>query len=113
MWLVGREELERGARWIRRAGGPAVALSRWMPILPEVISCAAGLFAMPGRTFFPALLSGSAPMAFTFAAMGHLGAERPLLAILLSAGIAGALWLGASRILERSTPSPGRPSQPS
>ncbi len=77
-------------------------LSRWMPILPEAVSCLAGLTKMRWRTFLIALACGSFPMGFVFAAVGHLGQERPGLALGLSALIPVLLWLVAAKILRRS-----------
>ena len=56
---------------IANGGGWVVALSRALPILPEVISCTAGLVRMPFRKFTVALACGSAPMGFLFAAIGR------------------------------------------
>ena len=63
-----------------------------MPVLPEAVACLAGLSRMPARRFFLALACGSAPMAFTFAALGSLGESRPVLAICVSALVPLALW---------------------
>lgn len=91
--VLGREDLEQGERLFARAGGWLVVLSRWLPILPEVIACMAGLSRMPVRTFVIALLCGSAPLGFAFAAIGHAGVEHPVLALALSALAPPILWL--------------------
>lgn len=91
--LLGPKDLERGERLFRDVGGWLVVLSRWLPVFPEVIACMAGLTRMPARTFFLALACGSLPLAFVFAAVGHAGAERPVLAIALSALLPPVLWL--------------------
>lgn len=91
--ILGEKDLERGERLFRNVGGWLVVLSRWLPIFPEVIACMAGLARMPARTFFFALACGSLPLAFVFAAVGHAGAERPVLAIGLSALLPPVLWL--------------------
>ena len=69
-----------------------VALSRWLPLLPEVITCMAGLSKMPFHTFLLALACGSVPMAFTFAAVGELGADYPALSLCLSAFFPLLFW---------------------
>jgi uncharacterized membrane protein YdjX (TVP38/TMEM64 family) len=92
--LLGPEGLADGERLFARVGGWLVVLSRWLPVFPEVIACMAGLTRMPARIFALALVCGSAPLAFTFAAVGHAGVERPLLAIGLSALLPPLLWLG-------------------
>jgi uncharacterized membrane protein YdjX (TVP38/TMEM64 family) len=91
--LLGPGDLEQGERLFARAGGWLVVLSRWLPIFPEVIACMAGLSRMPLRTFLVALLCGSAPLGFAFAAIGHAGVEHPLMAIALSALAPPLLWL--------------------
>ena len=91
--LLGAQELARGERLFARAGGWLVVLSRWLPVFPEVIACMAGLARMPPRAFFAALACGSAPLGFVFAAIGHAGADHPILAIALSAGLPPLLWL--------------------
>jgi uncharacterized membrane protein YdjX (TVP38/TMEM64 family) len=70
-----------------------VALSRWLPVFPEVIACMAGLARMPLSTFLIALLCGSAPLGFAFASIGHAGVEHPVLALALSALAPPLLWL--------------------
>jgi len=91
--ILGQKDLEQGERLFARAGGWLVVLSRWLPILPEVIACMAGLSRMPLRPFLIALLCGSAPLGFAFAAIGHAGVEHPVLAIALSALAPPVLWL--------------------
>jgi len=91
--LLGEPELARGERLFARVGGWLVVLSRWLPIFPEVIACMAGLTRMPAPLFLLALACGSAPLALVFAAVGHAGVERPVLAIALSALVPPLLWL--------------------
>jgi uncharacterized membrane protein YdjX (TVP38/TMEM64 family) len=91
--LLGPDGLAEGARLFARVGGWLVVLSRWLPVLPEVVACMAGLTRMPIQTFGLALVCGSTPLAFAFAAVGHAGVERPLLAIGLSALLPPLLWL--------------------
>ena len=92
-WLAGEEGLAEGERLFRgELGGWIVALSRWMPVLPEVISCLAGLTKMPFPRFFAALCIGSVPMGFVFAWIGHAGEDTPGLALGLSAGLPPLIW---------------------
>ena len=92
-WILGDEDLARGERLFARAGGWLVALSRWLPILPEVVACMAGLTRMPARAFFVALTCGTVPLGFTFAAIGAAGVDRPLLALAVSAVVPVLLWV--------------------
>lgn len=91
-WLLGEHDFIRGQQLFAHYGGWLVVLSRWLPVFPEVIACMAGLTRMPALAFFAALICGSVPFGFTFAALGHAGTEQPLLAIGLSALVPPALW---------------------
>lgn len=102
VWLAGEEGLAKGESLFRsQRGGWLVALSRWMPVLPEAVACLAGLTAMPFRAFFTALVCGSMPLGFTFAAIGALGVERPGLAIALSALVPVALYALSAWLLRK------------
>lgn len=97
--ILGERDLVRGERLFARVGGWLVVLSRWLPIFPEVIACMAGLTRMPVTVFVLALVCGSLPLALAFAAIGHLGADRPLLVMGLSALVPPALWLSLQPVL--------------
>lgn len=100
VWLAGEEGLAKGEAVFQSGrGGWIVALSRWMPVLPEAVACLAGLTKMPFRVFFVALLSGCVPLGFCFAAIGALGVERPTLAVALSALIPVSLYAVATGVL--------------
>jgi uncharacterized membrane protein YdjX (TVP38/TMEM64 family) len=92
--IAGKEGLAEGERlFSSEVGGWMVALSRWMPVLPEVIACMAGLGKMPFPRFLVALCAGSVPLGFTFAAIGAGGSQHPLLTLILSAGLPPVIWL--------------------
>lgn len=101
-WISGEEGLKRGEEIFARRGGWLVALSRWMPVLPEAIACLAGLSNMRWRVFLPALFCGSFPTGFAFAAIGHLGQNDASSAITLSCIVPVLLWLGAIKVLRSS-----------
>jgi uncharacterized membrane protein YdjX (TVP38/TMEM64 family) len=102
VWLAGEVGLAKGeALFQSQRGGWLVALSRWMPVLPEAMACLAGLTRMPFRVFFIALVSGCLPLGFTFAAIGALGLERPGLAIALSALVPVVLYAVAAALLPK------------
>lgn len=96
-WIAGEDGLLRAGEWLEKGGGWLVALSRWMPVLPEAVACLAGLARMRWRTFWLALVCGSVPLGFAFAAIGHLGHSKPVLAVLLSAVVPIGLWMVARR----------------
>jgi uncharacterized membrane protein YdjX (TVP38/TMEM64 family) len=97
--LAGEAELGAYRSLFARSGPWIVALSRWLPLLPEVVACLAGLSRMRARVFFLALACGSVPLGFVFAAIGATGAERPWLAVGLSAGVPAVFLLAGRRWL--------------
>lgn len=99
--IAGEEGLRRGEEIFEKRGGWLVALSRWMPVLPEAVACLAGLSRMNARVFFSALACGSLPTGFAFAAIGHLGQSQPGWAMALSCIVPVVLWLSARRVLGR------------
>jgi len=100
-WLIGEAGLEEGERLFARSGGWLVICSRWLPILPEVVSCMAGLSRMPLSRFALALLCGITPLAFAFAAAGYYGADRPLATLIVAALVPLPVWYVIRRNLER------------
>jgi len=107
-YVLGGAGFDRSREFFLRTGGWTVALSRWMIILPEIISCLAGLTRMPARLYFTALACGAVPMAFTYAWIGHSQSDRPLLALSLSAAIPVLLWPLARALLARRKINPSR-----
>ncbi|MGF1579344.1 MAG: TVP38/TMEM64 family protein [Gemmataceae bacterium] len=70
-WLLGNE-LERAEKFYLQNGMFAVACSRWLPLIPEAISCFAGLVRMPFGNYCLALFCGSVPMSFAYAGLAKL-----------------------------------------
>jgi len=101
VWLVGEKDLQRGEQMFTRIGGWLVAVSRWLPLFPEVIACMAGMVGMPRKLFYLALLCGSAPLGFVYASVGSAGTQRPGLALLISAALPPLLWLILGRWITR------------
>jgi uncharacterized membrane protein YdjX (TVP38/TMEM64 family) len=97
-WL-GDLDYERGRLLFAHGGGWMVALSRALPILPEVISCTAGLVRMPFRKFVISLACGSLPVGLLFAAIGAAGRDAPGWAMLAGLAMPAVLWLMARRWL--------------
>jgi len=54
---------------------------------------------MPPARFCVALVCGTLPMAFVFALVGHLGADKPVVAIAASAVLPILLWPLARKVL--------------
>ena len=102
LWLAGEKGLAENEAVFRRGGPWLIALSRWVPILPEVTSCLAGLARMPVRTFVAALLCGTVPMGFCYAAVGALFEKEPAWALALSVTLPAVLWLAMRPLLRNS-----------
>jgi len=80
--LAGQAGLQQAQRLFDRWGLPIVALSRWLPVLPETV---AFLARVPFPKFVGALATGSIPLGFVFATAGHLGRDAPILIVVLCA----------------------------
>jgi uncharacterized membrane protein YdjX (TVP38/TMEM64 family) len=96
--LLGEADLAAGEELFARSGGWMVAASRWLPIVPEAISCMAGLARMRLSAFVLALIAGAAPLSFVVATLGHAGSDRPLLTLVLCALLPLPLWLILRRL---------------
>lgn len=102
LYLLGPRDQERARRiFAGGSGGWLVALSRWMPLLPEMTCCMAGLTLMDRRRFYLALASGCLPVGLVFGAIGASGVERPGLGLALSAGVPAVLYFAAAWWLKR------------
>jgi len=102
--LAGEQEMKDHQQLFQRSGPWLVAASRWLPLLPEVISCLAGLTRMPARVFMAALACGAVPMGFVYAAIGSAGQDHPGLALTFSVLVPPSLWLAVRPLLRK----PGR-----
>ena len=107
--LAGAAALAENETFFRRRGPWLVAASRWLPLLPEVIACLAGLTRMPARTFTVALLCGSVPLGFVYAAIGAAGQDNPRVALALSVLAPPVLWGLVSPWLRRGRTAPAPP----
>lgn len=91
------KDYERGQKFFAEGGGWLVAFSRAIPILPETVSCMAGISRMPFRRFMLAAACGNLPMAVVFAGIGAAGRDAPMWAVAGSIIVPGFLWLVAGR----------------
>jgi len=96
--LLGRHDLRKAERLTARYGGALVACSRWVPILPEVISVSVGLSGMPPGRFLLALAVGNAPLALVFAGLGAWATEAPGLALGVAVAVSVLAWSVAARL---------------
>lgn len=96
-WLLGNDAA-RAERFFERSGAFAVACSRWLPLLPEAISCMAGLARMPFGRYCIALLCGAAPMCFAYAALATIS-DNEIIPLLISIVLPVPIWFIAGRLL--------------
>ena len=105
--LASPKELDEFRCLFDRWGPLAIIASRAMPILPEVMAVLAGLARMRLRTFLPAVLAGTVPVAGLFAWWGsHAGAEAPGTSFLVAVGAPLILWALALPVLRRAGGQP-------
>ena len=76
-WIAGLEQIERLSAFFKRHGLWAIALSRWMPAVPEVLACLAGLTRMAFVRFAIGNFIGSAAVGFGYAYFGARGEGNP------------------------------------
>lgn len=91
-FLVGEANLDKLGRFFAKHGLWAIALSRWMPLLPEALCCLAGMARMRAAPFLTALACGSLAMGIAFGFLGSAYLERPVLGLILSALIPLFVW---------------------
>ena len=94
-WL-GERDFERGRALFGRGGAWVVAMSRALPILPEVLACMAGLLRMPFGKFCVALACGAVPMGFLYAWIGTMGRDYPGWGLGFGIGVPAILWGAAA-----------------
>jgi uncharacterized membrane protein YdjX (TVP38/TMEM64 family) len=83
--FVGPQSLNRMESLFKQAGAWAIVLTRSLPYsVPEGLVFLAGLAGMPLGKFTAALVVGSVPTAFVFAAIGAGWAGQPILALAVS-----------------------------
>jgi uncharacterized membrane protein YdjX (TVP38/TMEM64 family) len=98
-FLVGPANLEKLGRFFTKYGLWAIALSRWMPLLPEALCCLAGMARMRFGPFLAALACGSLAMGFAFSFLGMAYLDRPVVGLVISALIPLAVWPLAHRFV--------------
>ena len=83
--VAGAESMSRMEGLFERAGAWGIVLTRSLPYsVPEAMVFLAGLAAMPLGKFAAALVIGSIPVGFAFAAIGAGWADQPIQALLAS-----------------------------
>lgn len=80
-WIAGPRQIERVSEFFKRNGMWAIAVSRFIPAVPEVLACMAGLTRMPFGRFCAGNLIGSVLVGFLNAYFGARGEADPASAV--------------------------------
>lgn len=102
--LLGQGELERAMRLAGRVDGPALALTRAVPVLAEATTLAAGAAGAPLARFAVVTGLANAGVAAVYAAVGAAALSEGsfLLAFAAAAGLPALAWL-AARLSRRTS----------
>lgn len=118
-FIAGAESLDKLEHFFQTAGPYAIALTRMLPVVPEALSCLAGLARMPLNRYLLALTVGSVPIAFVFAAFGSTAGDEPLANVLIATlapvVIFPPVWIllqRHARSATRSAPNATDPNEP-
>jgi uncharacterized membrane protein YdjX (TVP38/TMEM64 family) len=84
-WIAGEAEIQRVSGFFARFGLWAIALSRWLPAIPELLACLAGLTRMSFVRFSIGNAIGSLGVGFSYAYFGAQGAGDPAKALAAAA----------------------------
>jgi uncharacterized membrane protein YdjX (TVP38/TMEM64 family) len=76
-WIAGPKQIERLSEFFESNGMWAIAVSRFIPAVPEILSCLAGLTRMPLGRFATGNLIGSVLVGFLNAYFGARGETDP------------------------------------
>lgn len=76
-WIAGPEQIERLSEFFERRGMWAIAVSRFIPAVPEILACLAGLTRMPFTSFAAGNLIGSVLVGYLNAYFGARGETDP------------------------------------
>ena len=69
-WLVGKERLEKGEKFIKKWGVWGVILAGLTPLPFKIVTWSAGIFEMPLKKFLPAVMVSRIPRYFITAYAG-------------------------------------------
>lgn len=101
--LLGNpEEAEAYHELFTRWGGWLIILSRFTPILPEIVLMLAGFTKMPLRQFLPALLTSAFFSSLCFCLLGDWLSNKPVTALLISLFLPVLCWGVIQPILRKA-----------
>lgn len=92
--IVSPEEGARLQAWFESSGALALLLSRSLPMLPEVLSCVAGMSGMRALRYLTLFALGNIPFVFLAAWAGSQSSlEKPWPALIVGMGLPAIAWL--------------------
>lgn len=92
--LIDAAEAERLRVWFAKTGGLALMLSRCLPMLPETLSCLAGISRMSFWRYSLIFAAGNIPYAFLAAWAGSKSdLANPWPALVVGVGVPALAWL--------------------
>lgn len=101
--IAGEENLIKLQQFYKAQGAWAIAVTRALPVLPEVLCCLAGLSRMPFGKFMLALVCGSLPLAFIFAFWGSIAGDESVSNVLIAIVVPAILFLPVWLLIMRFT----------
>lgn len=99
--LLGEKDWERAQRLDQKIGGVLIVVSRWTPVLPEVVSCMAGLIRMQRLKYYLAQLLAALSFGWAYAWAGYAGKSFPAMTLILTTLLPVLLWLLLRNLLRR------------
>ena len=92
--IVAEDEARRLRVWFENSGGLALLLSRALPMLPEVLSCLAGMSGMKAARYYLLFALGNVPFAFLAAYAGSRSSlDKPWPALVVGMGVPAVAYL--------------------
>ncbi len=92
--IVPDDENERLRDWFEASGGLALIICRALPMLPEVLSCLAGISGMRTAKYYLLFAAGNIPFAFLAAYAGSISSlEQPWPALAVGVGLPALAWV--------------------
>ena len=111
--FVGRDDLAQAEEFAARSGGPALVITRAVPMFGDISTIAAGMTSYPFSRYMVIVSLANVGVAFVFAGIGSAASETEseLLAILGALVLPAIAWL-AYRTFHKPTNSSAPVDQP-
>ena len=101
-FIAGDGNVARLASFFNRYGLWSIAVSRWIPVVPEVVSSLAGATRMPHSRFLTGNLIGSLSVGFAYAALGSMNIVPAYILFAISVAVPALMFAIFSLFLARA-----------